>query len=134
VIEAAGGPALIAGGPHEVSELTTVQMSQRPVEVTCRLDDKQAACGKKVAIIGAGPAGLSAATSCRRGYRPVIFEDLPCRRMVHVASLSTGCPATSSTVRPSSSSKKGSRSATTPASAVTSPWPTWRGRAFQATS
>ena len=86
VIDAAGGAALIAGGPHEVSELTTVQMSQRPVEVSCRLDDKQAACGKKVAIIGAGPAGLSAAYFlARRGYRPTIFEDLPVPGgMVHV--------------------------------------------------
>jgi NADPH-dependent glutamate synthase beta subunit-like oxidoreductase len=86
VIEAAGGSALVAGAPHEVSELTTVQLSQRPVEVTCRLDDKQAACGKKVAIIGAGPAGLSAGYFlARRGYRPVIFEDLPVPGgMVHV--------------------------------------------------
>jgi NADPH-dependent glutamate synthase beta subunit-like oxidoreductase len=86
VIEAAGGPALIAGGPHEVSELITVQESQRPVEVSCRLDDKQAACGKKVAIIGAGPAGLSAGYYlARRGYSPVIFEDLPVPGgMVHV--------------------------------------------------
>ncbi len=86
VVEAVGGAALIAGGPHEVSELTTVQLSQRPVEVTCRLDDKQAACGRKVAIIGAGPAGLSAGYYlARRGYRPVIFEDLPVPGgMVHV--------------------------------------------------
>ncbi len=86
VIEAAGGAALVAGGPHEVSELTTVQESQRPVETTCLLDDKQAACGKKVAIIGAGPAGLSAAYYlARRGYRPTIFEDLPVPGgMVHV--------------------------------------------------
>ena len=86
LIEAAGGAALIAGGPHEVSELTTAQLSQRPVEVTCRLDDKQAACGKKVAIIGAGPAGLSAGYYlARRGYRPTIFEDLPMPGgMVHV--------------------------------------------------
>lgn len=86
VVEAAGGAALIAGGPHEVSELTTAQLSHRPVEVTCRLDDKQAACGKKVAIIGAGPAGLSAGYFlARRGYRPVIFEDLPVPGgMVHV--------------------------------------------------
>jgi NADPH-dependent glutamate synthase beta subunit-like oxidoreductase len=86
VIEAAGGAALIAGGPHEVSELTTAQLSQRPVEVTCRLDDKQAACGRKVAIIGAGPAGLSAGYFlARRGYKPVIFEDLPMPGgMVHV--------------------------------------------------
>ncbi|OFW61103.1 MAG: hypothetical protein A2133_00560 [Actinobacteria bacterium RBG_16_64_13] len=86
VVEAVGGASLIAGGPHEVSELTTVQLSQRPVEVTCRLDDKQAACGKKVAIIGAGPAGLSAGYFlARRGYRPVIFEELPVPGgMVHV--------------------------------------------------
>jgi NADPH-dependent glutamate synthase beta subunit-like oxidoreductase len=86
IVEAVGGAALIAGGPHEVSELTTAQLSQRPVEVTCRLDDKQAACGRKVAIIGAGPAGLSAGYYlARRGYRPVIFEDLPVPGgMVHV--------------------------------------------------
>ncbi|MCE5252953.1 MAG: FAD-dependent oxidoreductase [Actinomycetia bacterium] len=86
VVEAAGGPALIAGGPHEVGELTTAQLSQRPVEVTCRLDEKQAACGRKVAIIGAGPAGLSAGYYlARRGYKAVIFEDLPVPGgMVHV--------------------------------------------------
>jgi NADPH-dependent glutamate synthase beta subunit-like oxidoreductase len=86
VIEAAGGAALVAGAPHEVSELTTSQLSQRPVEVTCRLDDKQAACGRKVAIIGAGPAGLSAGYFlARRGYKPTIFEDLPVPGgMVHV--------------------------------------------------
>jgi NADPH-dependent glutamate synthase beta subunit-like oxidoreductase len=86
VIEAVGGAALIAGAAHEVSELTTAQLSERPVEVTCRLDDKQAACGKKVAIIGAGPAGLSAGYFlARRGYTPVIFEDLPVPGgMVHV--------------------------------------------------
>jgi NADPH-dependent glutamate synthase beta subunit-like oxidoreductase len=86
VVEAAGGAALIDGGPHEVSELTTAQLSQRPVEVTCKLDDKQAACGRKVAIIGAGPAGLSAAFFlARRGYKPTIFEDLPVPGgMVHV--------------------------------------------------
>ena len=85
-VEAAGGPGRIAGGPHEVSELTTAQLSQRPVEVTCRLDDKQAACGRKVAIIGAGPAGLSAGYFlARRGYKPTIFEDLPVPGgMVHV--------------------------------------------------
>jgi NADPH-dependent glutamate synthase beta subunit-like oxidoreductase len=85
-VEAAGGAALIAGAPHEVSELTTVQLSQRPIEVTCRLDDKQAACGKKVAIIGAGPAGMSAGYFlARRGYKPTIFEDLPVPGgMVHV--------------------------------------------------
>jgi hypothetical protein len=85
-VEAAGGAALIAGAPHEVAELTTVQLSQRPVEVTCRLDDKQAACGKKVAIIGAGPAGMSAGYFlARRGYKPTIFEDLSVPGgMVHV--------------------------------------------------
>jgi NADPH-dependent glutamate synthase beta subunit-like oxidoreductase len=85
-VATAGGAALIAGGAHEVSELTTVQLSQRPVEVTCRLDDKQAACGKKVAIIGAGPAGMSAGYFlARRGYNPTIFEDLPVPGgMVHV--------------------------------------------------
>ena len=86
VIEAVGGEKLIAGGPHEVSELTTAQLSHRPVEVTCKLDDKQAACGRKVAIIGAGPAGLSAGYFlARRGYLPTIFEALPVPGgMVHV--------------------------------------------------
>jgi NADPH-dependent glutamate synthase beta subunit-like oxidoreductase len=85
-IEAVGGAGRIAGGPHEVSELMTAQLSQRPVEVTCRLDDKLAACGKKVAVIGAGPAGLSAAFFlARRGYQPTIFEELPVPGgMVHV--------------------------------------------------
>ncbi len=85
-VEAAGGAALVAGGAHEVAELMSAQLSQRPVEVTCRLDDKQAACGRKVAIIGAGPAGLSAAYFlARRGYKPTIFEDLPVPGgMVHV--------------------------------------------------
>jgi formate dehydrogenase (NADP+) beta subunit len=86
VVEAAGGAALIAGGPHEVGELTTSQLSQRPIEVTCTLDAKQAACGRKVAIIGAGPAGLSAGYFlARRGYKPTIFESLPVPGgMVHV--------------------------------------------------
>jgi NADPH-dependent glutamate synthase beta subunit-like oxidoreductase len=86
VVEAAGGAALIAGGPHEVSELVTAQVSQRPVEVSCHLGASPAACGKKVAIIGAGPAGLSAGYFlARRGYKPVIFEDLPVPGgMVHV--------------------------------------------------
>lgn len=86
VVAAAGGAELIAGGPHEVGELTTAQWSQRPVEVTCRLDETWQACGKKVAVIGAGPAGLSAAYYlARRGYAPTIFEDLPVPGgMVHV--------------------------------------------------
>jgi len=86
VLEAAGGAALVVGAPHEVSELTSVQLSQRPIEVTCKLDDKQAACGRKVAIIGAGPAGLSAGYFlARRGYKPTVFEDLPVPGgMVHV--------------------------------------------------
>ena len=85
-IVAAGGPARVAGGPHEVGELTTAQFSQRPVEITCTLEDKQTACGRKVAIIGAGPAGLSAAYYlARKGYKPTIFEDLPVPGgMVHV--------------------------------------------------
>ena len=85
-LEAAGGVALVNGAPHEVGELTSAQLSQRPVEVTCKLDDKQAACGRKVAIIGAGPAGLSAGYFlARRGYKPTVFEDLPMPGgMVHV--------------------------------------------------
>ena len=85
-VEAAGGEKLIAGGPHEISEIVTAQLSQRPLEVACRLNDKQVACGKKVAIIGAGPAGLSAGYFlARKGYQPTIFEDLPVPGgMVHV--------------------------------------------------
>jgi NADH-quinone oxidoreductase subunit F len=72
-VEAAGGPGLIAGGPHEVSELVTAQRSQRPMGA-----HGNGGNGKKVAIIGAGPAGLSAGYFlARRGYKPVIFEDLP---------------------------------------------------------
>ena len=80
-VEAAGGAALIAGGPHEVGELVTAQASQRPVRPS-----GNGGSGKKVAIIGAGPAGLSAGYYlARRGYRPVIFEALPVPGgMVHV--------------------------------------------------
>ena len=86
-VEVAGGSALIAGGPHEVSELVTAQRSQRPVGARGNGgsgDGSQGSGGasegggKKVAIIGAGPAGLSAGYFlARRGYKPVIFEDLP---------------------------------------------------------
>ena len=91
-VAAAGGPGLIAGGPHEVSELVTVQSSQRPFGASQSnghesADDTSAIPEPdKVAIIGAGPAGLSAAYFlARRGYKPVIFEDLPVPGgMVHV--------------------------------------------------
>jgi NADH-quinone oxidoreductase subunit F len=91
-VEAAGGFALIAGGPHEVSELVTAQESQRPLRARGNGGDGGASGdgdasgtggaplggGQKVAIIGAGPAGLSAGYYlARRGYKPVIFEDLP---------------------------------------------------------
>ena len=96
-VAAAGGPGLIAGGPHEVSELVTVQESQRPFglpplnapaaeAVAASSASASAAEPDKVAVIGAGPAGLSAAYFlARRGYKPVIFEDLPVPGgMVHV--------------------------------------------------
>ena len=80
-VAAAGAASLIAGGPHEVGELVTAQVSQRPVG-----SRGNGGAGKKVAIIGAGPAGLSAGYYlARRGYKPVIFEDLPVPGgMVHV--------------------------------------------------
>ena len=68
------------GGPHELSEEVTVQESQRPIQA--RFTGR----GEKVAIIGAGPAGLSAAYYLARlGHSPVIFEALPVPGgMVHV--------------------------------------------------
>ncbi len=97
-VAAAGGPGLIAGGPHEVSELVTAQESQRPLgapaapvaepaaEAGAPAAADSSAEPDQVAIIGAGPAGLSAAYFlARRGYKPVIFEDLPVPGgMVHV--------------------------------------------------
>ncbi|MGI5940580.1 MAG: FAD-dependent oxidoreductase [Thermoleophilia bacterium] len=90
-IAAAGAGSPIAGGPHEVSEMTTAQQSQRPVGVPLPGSDAStvpppASEPDKVAIIGAGPAGLSAAYYlARMGYKPVIFESLPVPGgMVHV--------------------------------------------------
>ncbi|HLA80960.1 MAG TPA: FAD-dependent oxidoreductase, partial [Thermoleophilia bacterium] len=72
---------------HELSELMTTQESQRLIAPDgCEVDEICVGSGKKVAIIGAGPAGLSAAYFlARRGYKPVIFEALPVPGgMVHV--------------------------------------------------
>lgn len=72
---------------HELGELVTAQPTQRLVSPDgCAIDEMCAGSGKKVAIIGAGPAGLSAAYYlARRGYRPTIFEALPVPGgMVHV--------------------------------------------------
>ncbi len=72
---------------HELGELVTAQSSQRLVAPeSCAIDEICAGSGKKVAIIGAGPAGLSAAYYlARRGYKPTIFEALPVPGgMVHV--------------------------------------------------
>ena len=67
---------------------TTAQLSHGPLEVTCSARRQAGRLGgrKKVAIIGAGPAGLSAGYYlARRGYEPTIFEDLPVPGgMVHV--------------------------------------------------
>lgn len=101
-----GGGALMAGSgaaaataapAHELGELSTASHSQRPVGprgngagapgAPTGVGDRAATGpGKKVAIIGAGPAGLSAGFYlARRGYKPVIFEDLPVPGgMVHV--------------------------------------------------
>jgi NADPH-dependent glutamate synthase beta subunit-like oxidoreductase len=120
-----GGPladsaALIAGGPHEITELVTAQPGHWPLGSPMAAAPGGAAAGaaapasadsggngnggapagatapatgaasaaprKKVAVIGAGPAGLSAAYYlARRGYAPTIFEDLPVPGgMVHV--------------------------------------------------
>ncbi len=77
--------ALIEGAPHEISELVTAQPNHWPAgsPVTA---DAGAPAKKKVAVIGAGPAGLSAAYFlARMGYAPTIFEDLPVPGgMVHV--------------------------------------------------
>jgi len=80
------GDLLEAERPHELSEAATAQASQQPVGVSGNGSGPAGREGKKVAIIGAGPAGLSAGYFlARRGYRPVIFEDLPVPGgMVHV--------------------------------------------------
>ncbi len=58
--------------PDELVEESTAQLSQRAV--VAHPDTG----GQKVAVIGAGPAGLSAGYYLARlGYRPVIFEALP---------------------------------------------------------
>ncbi len=97
----ADAAALIAGGPHEVTELVTAQPGHWPLgsPMAASADPAAApaagngnggapagAARKKVAIIGAGPAGLSAAYYlARMGYAPTIFEDLPVPGgMVHV--------------------------------------------------
>ena len=113
--KAEGGPlvdtaALIAGGPHEITELVTAQPGHWPLGSPMASPAAAAAGGnggapaaaadapadavapvaaaprKKVAVIGAGPAGLSAAYYLARlGYAPTIFEDLPVPGgMVHV--------------------------------------------------
>jgi NADPH-dependent glutamate synthase beta subunit-like oxidoreductase len=106
--------ALIAGGPHEITELVTAQPGHWPLgspmaaagaaalapggaggngnggdpagAATAAAGAASAAPRKKVAVIGAGPAGLSAAYYLARlGYAPTIFEDLPVPGgMVHV--------------------------------------------------
>jgi NADH-quinone oxidoreductase subunit F len=75
--------ALIEGGPHEITELVTAQPGHWPVGSAAA---GNGAAKKKVAIIGAGPAGLSAGYYLARlGYAPTIFEDLPVPGgMVHV--------------------------------------------------
>lgn len=65
-------PAELGESPHEAAEETTAQASQRPVV------PRGGATGQRVAIVGSGPAGLSAAYYlARSGYRPTIFEALP---------------------------------------------------------
>lgn len=81
-----GGPAEGSGGssPGSVSGAAAPgSVSGAPVSAP---GASEPACGKKVAIIGAGPAGLSAAYYlARRGYKPTIFEELNVPGgMVHV--------------------------------------------------
>jgi len=87
----ADAAALITGGPHEITELTTAQAGHWPVGSPKAGGNGNGgapkdAAKKKVAVIGAGPAGLSAAYYLARlGYAPTIFEDLPVPGgMVHV--------------------------------------------------
>ena len=101
----ADAAAFIAGGPHEITELVTAQPGHWPLGSPMAGgngngnggapsgDPAGAAAGaagaaprKKVAVIGAGPAGLSAAYYLARlGYAATIFEDLPVPGgMVHV--------------------------------------------------
>ncbi len=107
----ADAAAFIDGGPHEITELVTSQPGHWPLGSPMAVPGSVggngnggapagetggaggAAAGaagaaprKKVAVIGAGPAGLSAAYYlARRGYAATIFEDLPVPGgMVHV--------------------------------------------------
>ncbi len=78
--------------------------------------------GKKVAVVGAGPAGLSAAYYLAiKGYRVDILEGQPePGGMLRYGIPSTACPRTSSTSR-SRGSSAWARLRSTPSSAATSP-------------
>lgn len=71
----------VAGGPHETAEVAGVQTAmsaQAAMSGGAVVRPSGAPSGRRVAIVGSGPAGLSAAYYlARRGYRPVIFEALP---------------------------------------------------------
>jgi NADPH-dependent glutamate synthase beta subunit-like oxidoreductase len=70
----------VAGGPHEMTEVAGAGVAGAETLMPSRAVVRPwgASSGRRVAVAGAGPAGLSAAYYlARRGYRPVIFEALP---------------------------------------------------------
>ena len=143
--------ALIEGGPHEISELVTAQPGHWPLGSSMAASAATAAGGNGNGAGAEGAAVRRGAPAAPRPARrsPSSAPDRPASPPVTTwpawatlrpssktcrcraawctwASPSIGCRAMSSAARRSSSSSKGSRSATTPGWAATSSSPIWR--------